>query len=160
MDLKAVTTITAVSPDGCTITATLLGAASTLTLSDGHLILSCKLQSPLPEALRDEVALAARLMHAAGCAPDSKSCAAQAKKITLQQRRRAEISQAEAAFLYREAIGLIEEAGDQDELPDALMERFWGADWAHNIPRLPYSTRQRVELMARVISNTLKERPQ
>lgn len=164
MHLKATTTLTAVSPDGCTITATLFGAeygaAPLFTLSDGRLHLSCKLDTPLATALSDAPALAARLMHAAGCPPDSRSCALLARQLTLCSRRHAQISREEAAFLCREAIGLIEETSDQDDLPDALMERFWGSAWANHIPRLPHSTRQRVELMVRTISTTLKECPE
>ncbi len=155
------TTHTAVSPDGCTITAVIHGAehgaTSTLSISDGTLQLSCLLGAPLLAALENPPALAARLMRAAGCQPDSSSCALSAKQATLHCRRRGEISREEADFLFREAIGLIEEAADQDELPDALMERFWGKDWQQQIPRLPHSTRQRVELMVHTLSNALKE---
>lgn len=161
MHPKAATILSAVSPDGCIITATVLGAESgttpLLNLSDGHLHLSCTLDTPLTTALLDTQALAARLMHAAGCPPDSRACANLAKQMTLRSRRRAQISHEEAAFLCREAAGLIEEACDEDDLPDALMERFWGSTWARQIPRLPHSTRQRIELMARTLSNTLKE---
>lgn len=160
MTQRPLTSVTAVIPDGHIATAQIFpaedGSAPLLTLSDGRLHLSCRIESSLQHALGQPLELANVLMSAAGCPPDMKACTQTVRRLALEARRRRKISADEASFLIREAIGLIEEARDQDALPDLLMERFWGADWHKKIPRLPCSTRERLRTIAEALNEKIK----
>lgn len=153
--------IVAKGADGRAITATYAPLPESgkylLTITDGQLALSCATDQSLLYELRDPTVLAAKLMRAAGAPPDGRACAAHVKALTLQWRRARKIDSEQAHVYAREAAGLIEEAQDEDNLPDLLMETFWGNDWPNLIPRLPESTRQRIAMMAAALFTLLEE---